>query len=84
MAELRAEAARIESEAELDCQIQAREAEISFLREQNDLHVSKAKALGEVEVRTRYFSTCGRVYGHIKRLSSTNCYESVTTALINP
>lgn len=50
MAELKAEAVRIESETELECQTQAREAEISFVREQNNLLVSKSKALSKVEV----------------------------------
>lgn len=50
VAELKAEAARIESETELECQTQAREAEVAFLREQNDLQVFKAKALSKVEV----------------------------------
>lgn len=42
----------IESEAELDCQAQAREAELAFMKEQNRLEVSKATALSKVEVRT--------------------------------
>lgn len=50
VAELKAEAARIESETELGCQTQAREAEIAFVREQNNLLVSKSKALSTVEV----------------------------------
>lgn len=50
MAELKAEAARIEHETELDCQSQAREAEINFIREQNELEVSKAKELSIIEV----------------------------------
>ena len=51
MAELKAEAARIEHETELKCQTQAREAEIDFIREQNELEVSKAKELSVIEVR---------------------------------
>lgn len=50
VAELKAEASRIESESELECQTQAREAEVAFLREQNQLEVSKAAALSSVEV----------------------------------
>lgn len=50
VAELKAEAARIEHETELDCQTQAREAEINFVREQNLLEVSKAKELSTIEV----------------------------------
>lgn len=50
MAELKAEAARIEHETELDCQSQARGAEINFIREQNELEVSKAKELSIIEV----------------------------------
>ena len=53
VAELRAEAARIESESELECQVLAREAEINFVREQNNLIVTKAKALSRVEVSLR-------------------------------
>ena len=52
VAELRAEAARIESETELDCQGQAREGEIKFIREQNELEVAKAKELSHIEVCT--------------------------------
>lgn len=51
MAELKAEAARVESEADLDCQTQAREAEVGFVREQNQLEVTKAKELSNIEVR---------------------------------
>jgi major vault protein len=51
VAELKAEAARIEHETDLDCQSQAREAEINFIREQNELEVSKAKELSVIEVR---------------------------------
>ena len=50
VAELKAEAARIEHETELDCQSHAREAEINFIREQNELEVSKAKQLSIIEV----------------------------------
>lgn len=50
MAELKAEAARIEHETELECQTQAREAEINFIREQNELEISKAKDLSTIEV----------------------------------
>ena len=50
VAELKAEAARIEHETELQCQTQAREAEINFIREQNELEVSKAKELSVIEV----------------------------------
>lgn len=52
VAELKAEAAGVESQTELECQTQAREAENAFLREQNNLEVSKAKALSKVEVST--------------------------------
>ena len=52
MAELKAEAARIEHETELDCQTHAREAEIKFIREQNELEISKAKELSTIEVRS--------------------------------
>lgn len=51
MAELKAEAAHIEHETELKCQTQAREAEVNFIREQNELEVSKAKELSVIEVR---------------------------------
>lgn len=54
VAELKAEAAGVESQTELECQTQAREAENTFLREQNNLEVSKAKALSKVEVRRLY------------------------------
>ncbi|XP_064383731.1 major vault protein-like [Halichondria panicea] len=50
LAELRAEAARVENEAELSCQSQAREAEVSFIREQNQLEIAKAKELSDIEV----------------------------------
>lgn len=50
VAELKAEAARIEHETELECQTQAREAEIKFIREQNELEISKAKELSAIEV----------------------------------
>lgn len=50
LAELKAEAARIEMEAELDCQSKAREAEIDFVREQNDLEVTRARELCGIEV----------------------------------
>ncbi len=52
VAELRAEAARVENEAELSCQSQAREAEVSFIREQNQLEIAKAKELSDIEVRS--------------------------------
>lgn len=64
VAELKAEAAQIESEAELECQVEAREAEIAYLREQNELVVSKAKALSKVEVYTRL-----QAGGHYKQVS---------------
>ncbi len=51
VAELKAEAARVESEADLGCQTQAREAEVTFIREQNQLEVTKAKELSNIEVR---------------------------------
>jgi hypothetical protein len=35
-------------ETELDCPSQAREAEISIIREQNELEVSKAKELSVI------------------------------------
>jgi major vault protein len=50
LAELKAEAIRIETNADLECQQNAREAEIQFLREQNDLEISKARELGLIEV----------------------------------
>ena len=50
VAELKAEAVRVESEAELDCQTNAREGEIAFVREQNDLEIHKAKSLSNIEV----------------------------------
>ena len=50
MAELKAEAVRIETEAELTSQTQAREAEIQFVREQNELEITKANELGKIEV----------------------------------
>ncbi|CAI8049163.1 Major vault protein [Geodia barretti] len=50
LAELKAEAARIETNAELDCQTRAREAEIQFLKEQNELETSRARELGNIEV----------------------------------
>lgn len=50
VAELKAEAARIEMTTELECQKNTREAEIQFLREQNELEISKAKELGSIEV----------------------------------
>ncbi len=56
MAELKAEAARVESEADLDCQAQAREAEVGFTREQNLLEVTKAKELSNIEVRLSLIS----------------------------
>lgn len=52
VAELKAEAARIEHEAELECQARAREAEIQFLREQNELETGRARELGGIEVKT--------------------------------
>ena len=50
VAELKAEAARIETNVELDCQTRAREAEIQFLKEQNELETTKARELGTIEV----------------------------------
>ena len=50
MAELKAEAVRIEMEAEVGSQTQAREAEIQFVREQNELEITKANELGKIEV----------------------------------
>ena len=50
MAELKAEAARVEMEAELERQRGSREAEIKFLYEQNTLEISKARELGKIEV----------------------------------
>lgn len=50
MAELKAEAAHIEMTTELECQKNVREAEIQFLREQNELEINKAKELGNIEV----------------------------------
>lgn len=60
VAELKAEAAHIESQTELECQTLAREAENAFLREQNNLEVSKAKALSKVEVSLVGLSDCVR------------------------
>ena len=51
VAELKAEASKIEHETELECLTNAREAEIMFNREQNELEVSKAKQLSSIEVR---------------------------------
>ena len=53
VAELKAEAARIELETELACQTQSQEAEIQFLREQNELEILKAKELSNIEVSLR-------------------------------
>ena len=50
MAELKAEAARLELDTELDCQQLAREAEIHFICQQNELEVAKARQLGAIEV----------------------------------
>ena len=50
VAELKAEAAHIQHETELECQTQAREAEIKFIREQNELEISRAKELSAIEV----------------------------------
>lgn len=59
VAELKAEAVRIETGMELECQNNAREAEIQFLREQNELEIGKAKQLGSIEVRRSWeCSTC--------------------------
>ena len=54
MAELKAEAVRVENEAELDCQSQARDAEVSFMKEQNQLQIAKAKELSDIEVNQGY------------------------------
>lgn len=53
VAELKADAARIELETELECQTQSQEAEIQFLREQNELEILKAKELSSIEVSLR-------------------------------
>ena len=53
VAELKAEAARVETDTELECQTRAREAEIEFRREQNQLETSRARELGRIEVRER-------------------------------
>ena len=50
VAELKANAAQIESETQLECLVQAKDAEIAYLREQNELEVAKAKALSIIEV----------------------------------
>jgi len=50
LAELKAEAARIEMETELECRTQSQEAEIKFVREQNELEIQKAKELSSIEV----------------------------------
>ena len=76
VAKLKAEATRIEMEAELTCQtkvsilliiqscynlppslllfLQMQEAEVQFLREQNELQVKRAKDLSNIEVRRNY------------------------------
>ena len=58
VAELKAEATRIEMEAELECQSNARGAEINFLREQNDLEVTRARELCGIEVRDDEMDVC--------------------------
>ena len=40
-------------ETELACQTQSQEAEIQFLREQNELEILKAKELSNIEVSLR-------------------------------
>jgi major vault protein len=50
VAKLKAEAARIEMEAELTSQNEMREAEVKFWREQNELEIKKAKDLSDIEV----------------------------------
>jgi len=50
VAELKAKAAEIESETELSCQTAARDAEITFLQEQNQLEVARAKAMSSIQV----------------------------------
>ena len=40
----------MELDTELECQERAREAEILFLRQQNELEVTRAKQLGAIEV----------------------------------
>ena len=42
----------MESEADLECQTQARESEVAFIREQNQLEILKAKELSGIEVLT--------------------------------
>ena len=51
VAELKAEAVRVETGAELECQTNVREAEIQFMREQNELEIGKARELGSIEVQ---------------------------------
>ncbi|XP_019849395.1 PREDICTED: major vault protein-like [Amphimedon queenslandica] len=50
LAKLKAEATRIEMEAELTCQTKMQEAEVQFLREQNELQIKRAKDLSNIEV----------------------------------
>lgn len=63
MAELKAEAVRIETGTEFECQKNAREAEIQFLREQNELEITKARELGSIEVRLLMFATSSSFQG---------------------
>ena len=48
-AKLKVEAARIESDAELERLLKARDAEINFLTEQNRLELSKAQEMSSIE-----------------------------------
>jgi len=48
-AKLKAEAARIEAEAELERLKSARDAEIMFLAEQNRLEISRAEQMAQIE-----------------------------------
>ncbi|XP_019849374.1 PREDICTED: major vault protein-like isoform X2 [Amphimedon queenslandica] len=55
LAKLKAEATRIEMEAELTCQTKMQEAEVQFLREQNELQIKRAKDLSKIEVYNYHF-----------------------------
>ncbi|XP_019849376.1 PREDICTED: major vault protein-like isoform X4 [Amphimedon queenslandica] len=56
LAKLKAEATRIEMEAELTCQTKMQEAEVQFLREQNELQIKRAKDLSKIEVSYTLFT----------------------------
>jgi major vault protein len=48
-AELRSKAARIEAETELERLVRAREAELGYIKMQNELEVAKSKELADIE-----------------------------------